>query len=702
MKLLTIEILALFILFGCVRADIDEPGALPENRTRSISADTTLSSAYYWFDGRKIPLVPTDKYFKLLKAPRSNSALSANDGTLFKHPYSTQIDSTGVVYTTNLDGVSAKSKFGAEMQEIYSIPFFKDDKGNEIRISNLFYVILKDASDEAYLRKLAQECNVILLGKDEVISLWYTLACTSQSRGNALEMANLFEETGKFKAVGPHFMGGWSVASNDLYYNQQWNLNNTGQRVAAGKPWTEVYDATPGIDIGYKKLEPYLPDASEIIVAVIDVGVDRNHPELNTYKCYDGMKNIMPGYIYGKYSHEESHGTSCAGVIGAISDNQIGIAGIAPNVKIMGIAVDIDPLSPTPMREVEEGVARGVQYAMNHGASVISNSWGGYVKMNLVVSICSDALTKGRNGKGCIIVCSSGNYNENNPNYFPGGTNPDFLCVGAVNPNGKRAVEYAGNGDVWGSNYGSVIDVVAPGTGVPATVNMPEAYTTEFGGTSAACPQVAAVAALMLAYNPDLTQQEVCDIIKSTATKLDSYGYTRTDEHPHGLWNEEVGYGMLNAYDAVMATIPPEEIHDKTFSQSIEYIRQSLTFKNINVRNRAELSARSVTDFVKFKSLTVADNATVTAQSKKNSTYEVVRLTGSSSIDSSSERSAEWENVQIAGSSRINSVSKLITTLENMELSGRGKLTASAAGIRVNGPFRVEKGAELRLQAGGK
>lgn len=687
MKRLTIEILALFILFGCVRADIDEPAEMSDKQTRTVQTDiAAFSSNYCWYRDRKIPLTPTDKSYKIFRVAKGERVPVIDGDSLSLHIYSARLDSTGLLYGGIVPDRISKSALGRDIEEVYSIPCFRDNEGNEVKISNLFFVILKQASDEAYLRELADANRVTVIGEDPFLSLWYTLSCDHSSTGNALEMSNLFHETNRFAAVSPGTLC-WRPTSADPLYEKQWNLKNTGQVVDTNND--EVYNGTPNMDIGYEAIKPYIPETSDVIVAVLDDGVISIHEDMVPYKHWDAVTGNSYTKTYG------SHGTKCAGVIASIPDNNIGIAGIAPCAKILGIGFDYD----VTRTEFEKNACRAIDYAISHGASILSCSWEGNYSA-VLDSYLKKALSEGRNGKGCVVVFSAGNDNKQNIS-FPARGVPEILCVGAINPNGKRVVESGPH--PWGSNYGSELDVVAPGTGICTTDFYFNTYEEKFGGTSAACPQTAAVAALILAFNPDLTGKQVNDIIESTATKLGSYGYTRTAEHPQGSWNEEVGYGMLNAYDAVMAAIPAEEIHDKTFSQSKEYIRQSLTFNRVTVNSRATLSAKSIIDFIKFKSLTLTDKAALTSQSKRNSTYEAVRLSGSSSIESTSERDASWENVQVAGTSQLMSVSERITTLKNASVVERGKLTASASGIRVTGPFRVEKGAELRLQsAGGK
>jgi len=112
-----------------------------------------------------------------------------------------------------------------------------------------------------------------------------------------------------------------------------------------------------------------------------------------------------------------------------------------------------------------------------------------------------------------------------------------------------------------GSNFGAEIDVVAPGVFVYTTDISGSAgystvdYKSNFNGTSSACPQVAGVAALVLSLNPNFTQTQVREILESSTNKIVSYNYSNSPNHPNGSWNNEVGYGRVNAYKAVEKTI---------------------------------------------------------------------------------------------------------------------------------------------------
>ena len=142
------------------------------------------------------------------------------------------------------------------------------------------------------------------------------------------------------------------------------------------------------------------------------------------------------------------------------------------------------------------------------------------------------------------MVFASGN--DSGPITFPANFDENILVVGASNKYGNKA-------DF--SNYGKEIDVVAPGIDIPTTGWTKTDTSTynyiKFSGTSASCPQVAAIAALILSINPNLTSKEVCNIIEKTAQKVGSKAYTSYSNRPNGTWNEYMGYGLVDATAAV-------------------------------------------------------------------------------------------------------------------------------------------------------
>jgi len=228
---------------------------------------------------------------------------------------------------------------------------------------------------------------------------------------------------------------------------------------------------------------------------------------------------------------------ACAGIIAA-SHNNIGVRGVAPYVQILSVNIFAGG-------ETTQDVADGITWAKEQGADVLSNSWG-YSSCELVFDNISAALTDanrtGRKGLGSIIVFSSGNDFYDCVS-FPG-SHPDVISVGAFSSFGERS-EY--------SNYGPELDLVAgsdnvraPGAAVRTIDRMGPIgystgnYTADFGGTSAAAPVVAGVAALVLGYNPTLSSDELKNILYATAKEMGPEGF-----------DPEYGHGGVDAYAAL-------------------------------------------------------------------------------------------------------------------------------------------------------
>ena len=221
-------------------------------------------------------------------------------------------------------------------------------------------------------------------------------------------------------------------------------------------------------------------------------------------------------------------------------------AGVAYNCRILPV---YDGAS-------SDRIALAIDWARQNGASIISMS-SSYGENNTINTAIDNATTIGRDGLGCIVVASSGNNFSTTVNYPA--RHPNVIAVGAIDNNGIRASN---------SNCGDNIDVVAPGVGIYTTDLQGAAgynttsglngnYFSNFDGTSAACPHVSGIAALILSIRPDLTAEEVRYVIESTCTKVNQgtttgkYNYTNDSSHPNSTWNSYVGYGLVNAYEAV-------------------------------------------------------------------------------------------------------------------------------------------------------
>ncbi|MDE3840682.1 peptidase S8 [Bacillus methanolicus] len=264
---------------------------------------------------------------------------------------------------------------------------------------------------------------------------------------------------------------------NDLLYREQYQWNLPVIQTEAG------WDVTRGDE--------------KIIIAVVDTGVDLNHPDLR--KRLTKGYNVLENNDYP--DDDNGHGTHVAGIIASETNNREGVAGITWYNKIMPIkAMGAEGYGTT------FDIAKGIIWAADHGADVINLSLGNYQPSSLMKEAVKYAYEK-----NAVIISAAGNDNSSQPS-FPAAY-PEVLGVSAVSYTGQRAPF---------SNYGDYIDVSAPGVQIPSTY-FNQQYAA-LSGTSMASPHVAGLAGLILSANPELTNKEVMDIIKNTAYDLGSPG----------------------------------------------------------------------------------------------------------------------------------------------------------------------------------
>lgn len=347
--------------------------------------------------------------------------------------------------------------------------------------------------------------------------------------------------------------------SNDPLYERQWYLENTGTPIQ--------YNGTPGADVQINDAWN-ISKGTDIIVAVLDSGIDTLHPEftgrlLTGFDAFATDSINTNGYPFLNFN-QNAHGTACAGIIGAAQDNEIGISGVAPEAILVPVRIFfyIELNNQVVPFTNMNALLTGSAYSWNTiGADVISCSAGLTEEfINLLTidtTICNEELlmahTEGRNGKGTAMFFSAGN--ENSPNVlWPANLNAT-IAVGASDMCDTRKRPGDCSGENWGSDYGETLDLVAPGvkiatcdiSGTPGYAG--NDYALTFNGTSAACPIAAGIGALLLAENPSLTSDEVRHLLNITSEKVEPYIYDSINID--GSWNEEVGHGRINAYLAL-------------------------------------------------------------------------------------------------------------------------------------------------------
>jgi type VII secretion-associated serine protease mycosin len=285
-----------------------------------------------------------------------------------------------------------------------------------------------------------------------------------------------------------------SIVPNDTLYSEyQWNL----PEIATENGW----NVTKG--------------SSDVIVAVLDTGVQSDHPDLKG-RLVQGTNIVDPSRAP---EDDVGHGTHVAGIIAAEVNNNEGVAGMTWYTKIMPVKV-LDSTGAGSTYSVAEGII----WATDHGAHIINMSLGNYAEAEFL----HDAL-KYAYDRGVVLVAASGNDNTDRPGYPA--AYPEVLAVSATDVDESRA-EY--------SNYGDYIDVAAPGTSIPSTY--PGSRYAALSGTSMASPHVAALASLVRAANSDLTNKEVMDLLRKTARDLGTPGK-----------DNDYGYGQIDVTSALQS-----------------------------------------------------------------------------------------------------------------------------------------------------
>lgn len=279
-------------------------------------------------------------------------------------------------------------------------------------------------------------------------------------------------------------------------------------------------DSLVGLQWSLDKLEIFpawkiSSGSPNILVAVVDSGIDYQHPDLQgqiingpDFMPSNSMDDASPDSQDQDPMDELGHGTHVAGLIGAIPNNQRGVAGIAPQVKILNLkALNAQGWGSA------FAIAQAVTQAADKGARIINMSLGSKEASKPIELAVQYALKK-----GCLVIAAAGN--EFTHTSFPAAY-PGVLAVGAVDQDDKLATF---------SNHDERINVMAPGVDIMSTTptfatesmiaNAIDPNYAVMSGTSMATPIVSAQAALLLSKNPQLTAEEIKQLIQSTAKKV--------------------------------------------------------------------------------------------------------------------------------------------------------------------------------------
>lgn len=373
-----------------------------------------------------------------------------------------------------------------------------------------------------------------------------------------------------------------------------WGLHNKGQT-----------DGTPGADVNALeawKLSRGDGSKNGPLIAVIDTGIDYNHPDLAANMWTnpgeipgDGIDNDNNGVIddvYGYNAADEngdpmdrhSHGTHCAGTIGAVGNNGQGVTGVMQEAKLMAVKI-----LAGSNRTTSATLVRGVLYAGRMGADITSNSWGmqGRLRSLKDAFATSDALH----------VIAAGNSSANNDRYsqYPANFDLDNIVAVAATDHKDQKAGF--------SNFAkNSVDVAAPGDKIYSTV--PGGNYGFKSGTSMACPHVAGGAGLLLSHNPELTNDQLRDRLiygsqRMTSLTDVSLSDGRVD-FAQSLEQDAVAPGAPNDFEPARVTARSIDLKWTTVgddkwsngpAQTVEIRRSS---SPITVDNFAEATAESV------------------------------------------------------------------------------------------------------------
>lgn len=402
--------------------------------------------------------------------------------------------------------------------------------------------------------------------------------------------------------VEPNYIYRANKASNDPDIGKLWGLKNLGQADSARQ------NGIAGVDVDAERAWDITTGSKDVVVAVIDTGIDYTHPdlaanawvneaELNGKPGVDDDGNGIVDDVYGASfanpakptgnpMDDHGHGTHCSGTIGAKGDDGRGIVGVAWDVRVMGVKF----LGADGSGSLE-GAIQSIDYATKMGARIQSNSWagGGYSKLLEEAIQRSDAA-------GVLFVAASSNSGANNdasPVYPATYNVPNIISVAAIDNRGQLA-------DF--SNYGrTTVHVAAPGVNIHSSLN--GGGYDSWSGTSMATPHVSGVAALLVSNDPHATQYQLRQRILDGARPLAA------------LRGKVSTGGVVNAYYSLTGQAPPEDPNDPSkwlqqsanFSTPHPYVKKSLIEWEVDVPGATQLALY----FSKFQTERTYDTITL-------------------------------------------------------------------------------------------
>lgn len=425
------------------------------------------------------------------------------------------------------------------------------DRGLRQRISG----VLEGALGEKSVRSIeplvtdSRLYQVKLVKEQDLKSALKTL-----SSDPSIEFAepNYIYHTYEIPASETQGRGSATAFPNDKDFGKLWGMLNTGQKDGGG------HDGLAGADISVAPLwQKGIVGDRKIIVAVIDTGVDWDHPDLvknlftNTAEIpgngIDDDKNGFVDDIHGwnffrkgnNSRDDNEHGTHCAGSIGAEGNNEVGVAGVNWQVSILPVK-----FLSAEGEGSSVGAIESINYARMMKANVLSNSWGGGSSSQAM----KEAIQAARDA-GILFVAAAGNDGMDNvsvPSY-PASYDIENVVSVAATDNRDQLADF--------SNYGKNVHVAAPGVEIYSSIK--GGGYSSMSGTSMATPHVAGIAALVLSGHPTETYAEIkARLISSSVPN-------------RGLRKKVAARGRVSAYNAYYNIVPPSSEPDEALWKDV-------------------------------------------------------------------------------------------------------------------------------------
>ncbi|WP_416149793.1 S8 family peptidase [Salipaludibacillus sp. HK11] len=486
---------------------IYEHGSLPEDsidkfQRQSTSGDQWLYSEPYTSRGTKkmvVGLENDDEFFIsevdlsfVEHYVKELASLSDNNGNFFIG--NSGLDLSFSESEATVDELSARRKIPELKWDLYLSSELENTTKEEMKKGEVVVVLAEEVEPE----KWAEDHDVFLLDQ-----MGKTVVVRDLTK-EADEMMNQWDHDPSVKYMEPNYnfkkqtsnkastsSKPIDLPNDELYDFYQWNLKQMNLE--------GVWNETQG--------------SEGVPVAIVDSGIDPEHRDLQerVVKGYNAFENNE------SYFDDNGHGTHVAGIFGAVTNNEDGIAGVTWNAPILAVKVLDDEAIGNSF-----SIAEGIYWATDNGAKVINLSLGDEHDSEVMYEAIRYAYDN-----DVVLIAATGNDNVETPMY-PAAYD-EVLAVGSTNQNRERS---------FFSNFGDHTDVTAPGEHIPST--FPGGQYVMMSGTSMSAPHVAGIASLIRSQDEDLTNEDVYEKIRVTADDIGPAGFDRYH-----------GYGMINASEAM-------------------------------------------------------------------------------------------------------------------------------------------------------